>query len=338
MDNYKLLTMSEIETKEVRFLTKPYLPSGRISLIIGDPGEGKTTLSLAIAAAVTTGATLSWSDTPGEIGDVVFQTAEDCYNDTIKPRLELLGADLTRVHFVDDTEYPLTLADERLERAIIDTNAKMLIIDPIQAFLGKADIHSANAMRPLMKHLGDVAENTDCAAVLIGHLNKNGSKSTYRALGSIDIYAAARSVLMVGKLPLDDTMRAFVHSKSNLSAPGKSQAFGFDPASGFCWLGDYEVTVEQLLDPKNASKSEQQTDSQLDGAMKFLMSELSGEPVLSTEIMQRAVAAGISEITLKRAKKAIGVKAHQFGGAWYCSLSETHRNVSGSLQSDDTPD
>jgi KaiC/GvpD/RAD55 family RecA-like ATPase len=338
MDNYKLLTMSEIETTQVKFLTEPYLPSGRISLIIGDPGEGKTTLSLAIAAAVTTGTTLPWSDTPCEVGDILFQTAEDCYSDTIKPRLELLGADLTRVHFVDDTEYPLTLTDERLERAITDTNAKMLIIDPIQAFLGKADIHNANAMRPLMKHLGDVAERTDCAAVLIGHLNKNGSKSTYRALGSIDIYAAARSVLMVGKLPLDDTMRAFAHSKSNLSAPGKSQAFGFDPASGFCWLGDCDVTTDQLLDPKNASKSEQQPDSQLDGAMKFLMSELSGEPVLSTEIMQRAVAAGISEITLKRAKKAIGVKAQQLGGAWYCSLSEAHRNVSGSLQSDDTLD
>jgi hypothetical protein len=133
-------------------------------------------------------------------------------------------------------------------------------------------------------------------------------------------------------------MRAFVHSKSNLSAPGKSQAFGLDLASGFCWLDDYEVTVEQLLDPKKASVPEQQSDSQLDGAMKFLLSELSGEPVLSTEIMQRAVAVGISEITLKRAKKAIGVKAHQFGGAWYCSLSETHRNVSGSLQRGDTLD
>jgi hypothetical protein len=336
MENYKLITMSEIETKEVRFLTEPYIPSGRISLIIGDPGEGKTTLSLAIASAVTIGATLPWSDTPCDIGDVVFQTAEDCYNDTIKPRLELLGADCSRVHFVDDTECPLTLADDRLERAISDTAAKMLIIDPIQAFLGKSDIHNANAMRPLMKHLGDVAERTDCAAVLIGHLNKNGSKSAYRALGSIDIYAAARSVLIVGKLPIDDAMRAFAHSKSNLSAPGQSQAFGFDPVSGFCWLGDCDVTVEQLLDPKKSSSPEQQPDSCLDTAMSFLMSELSGGPVLSTDLMQKSVIAGISEITLKRAKKSLGVKAHQLGGAWHCSLSEGHQHVSGSSQGNDT--
>jgi hypothetical protein len=234
---------------------------------------------------------------------------------------------------VDDTEYPLTLS---VEQAIIDTNAKMLIIDPIQAFLGKSDIHNANAMRSLMKHLGDVAEKTDCAAVLIGHLNKNGGKSAYRALGSIDIYAAARSVLTVGKLPLDDSMRAFAHSKSNLSAPGKSQAFSFDPASGFCWLGDCDATTDDLLDPKKSSAMQEQPDSQLDGAMKFLLAELSGEPVLSTELMQKAVIAGISEITLKRAKKALGVKAHQFGGAWYCSMSEVHHIGRGSLQGDDT--
>jgi hypothetical protein len=251
-DDYKLLTMSDVETQEIRWLTKPYIPSGRITLCSGEPGLGKTTIMLANAAAVTTGAALPWSDAPCEIGDVVFQTAEDCISDTIKPRLELLGADCSRVHFIEETDTPLTLADERLERAITDTNARMLLIDPIQGFLGKADINNSNAMRPLMKQLGAMAERTDCACILVGHLNKNGTKSVYRGLGSIDIYAAARSVLVVGRLPIDENMRAFAHGKSNLCAYGSSQAFGFDPSSGFTWLGEYDITAEKLLENKPA--------------------------------------------------------------------------------------
>jgi hypothetical protein len=330
-ENYKLCTMSAVETEDIRWLTKPYIPSGRISLISGDPGLGKTTVMLTIAAAVTTGATLPWSDTPCEVGDVIFQTAEDCISDTIKPRLELLGADCTRVHFVDDSDTPLTLADERLERAIIDTNAKLLIADPIQGFLGKADINNSNAMRPLMKQLGTVAERTDCAVVLIGHLNKNGTKSVYRGLGSIDIYAAARSVLVVGKLPIDENMRAFVHGKSNLIAPGKPQAFGFDPVAGFTWLGECEISADRLLEGK---PTEEKTDTQKDAAMTFLIDALSNEPLPSTQLMREANAQGISEITLRRAKKAIGVKAFQNGGAWYCSLNaqlDAHQMSGGHL-------
>jgi KaiC/GvpD/RAD55 family RecA-like ATPase len=316
-DNFKLRTMSEVETEQVRWLTKPYLPGGRISLILGNPGEGKTTLALAIAAAVTTGTQLPWEDTPREAGDVIFQTAEDCYSDTIKPRLELLGADCSRVHFVDDNEVPLTLADERLEKAIAETHAVMLVADPVQGFLGNSDINNANAMRSMMKSLGSVAERTECAVILIGHLNKQGKKSVYRGLGSIDIYAAARSVLMVGRIPVDDNMRAFVHSKSNLSSPGASQAFGFDAASGFTWLGEYGISVDEMLAGK---PKDENTLSQKDIAMTFLMGELSGGTKSSAEIMRSANAHGIAEITLRRAKKLLGVKSFQSGGEWVCSL------------------
>jgi hypothetical protein len=320
MQDYKLCTMSEVESAGVRFLTKPYIPAGRISLILGNPGEGKTTLSPAIAAAVTSGAALPWSDAPCEIGDIVFQPAEDCYADTIKPRLELLGADCSRVHFVDDTDCPLSLADERLERAITETNAKLLVADPIQGFLGKADINNANAMRGMMKSLGAVAEKTGCAVCLIGHLNKASVKSVYRGLGSIDIYAAARSVMMVGRLPYDDDRRAFVHAKSNLIAPGRAQAFGFDPVSGFTWLEDADITADQLLDHKPNIVREEKTDTQKDAAMTFLQTELAGGAVPSTRLMRDANAQGITEITLRRAKKAIGVRSYQEGREWFCAL------------------
>jgi hypothetical protein len=221
---------------------------------------------------------------------------------------------------VDDTECPLTLADGRLERAIADTNAKLLVADPIQGFLGKADINNANAMRAMMKSLGAVAEKTGCAVCLIGHLNKASVKSVYRGLGSIDIYAAARSVLMVGRLPYDDSMRAFVHAKSNLIAPGSAQAFGFDPVSGFTWLGDADITADQLLDNKPNVTREEKTDTQKDAAMTFLRTELAGGAVPSTRLMRDANAQGITEITLRRAKKAIGVRSYQSGREWLCAL------------------
>jgi RecA-family ATPase len=235
---------------------------GKITLIQGDPGIGKSTSVLALAADVTNGAVPGESDIT-EPAAVIYQNAEDSYADTIKPNLQRFGANGKLVHFIDESDYPLSLDDELIEQTIIKTDAKLFIADPLTGYSHGSDMHSSNGMHPLMKCLGDVAESTDCTAVLIGHLNKNGSKSTYRALGSIDIYAAARSIFMVVKLPLDDTMRAFVHSKSNLSAPGKSQAFGLDLASGFCWLGDYDATVDEVMSGKPKADAARKADSDI---------------------------------------------------------------------------
>ena len=199
---------------------------------------------LAIAADLTRGRVLPNGSTSAP-ADVIFQTAEDGLEDTIKPRLEDLGADCNRVHTIDDSESPLTFADERIEQAIVRLNAKLLVLDPAQAYFGKSSMNSADGVRPMMKSLAGVAARTGCAIVIIGHLRKSGGKSTYRGLGSIDIYAAARSVLVVGRT--GEYTRAVVQDKSSNAPSGKSLSFELNPDTGFRWLGECDATVDDVM-------------------------------------------------------------------------------------------
>jgi len=194
----KLIKMNEVQAQKVSWLWYPYIPYGKITLIQGDPGDGKTTFVLAIAALLTNGKPMPESeDTAAMPVTVIYQTAEDGLADTIKPRLEEVSADCSRVIVIDESEQALTLSDSRIEQAIIKTNAKLLILDPLQAYLGNnVDMHRANEIRPIFKALAGVAERTGCAILIIGHMNKmNGAKGLYRGLGSIDIAAAVRSIL-----------------------------------------------------------------------------------------------------------------------------------------------
>ena len=323
MQNLKIITLRDIEAERVSWLWEPYIPLGKITIIQGDPGDGKTTLALAIAAAVTRGDEIG-GGTRTTPRSVIFQTAEDGLADTVKPRLEAMGADCGRVHVIDESDAPLSLADNRIERAIIETGAKLFVLDPLQAYLGGADFHSVNGVRPLMRRLAEVAERAACAMVVIGHLNKNGGKAAYRGLGSIDIYAAARSVLTVGRIPLDGNcnnfrasaqdMRAVVHGKSNLAAPGVSLAFGLDDNGGFTWLGDYDVTLDEILNAKP------NRDSQFDRAKRLIKNALVNGAATASDITERAVADGISQKTLNRAKSALGVISTKRGGQWYWDL------------------
>ena len=314
-DDFKIITMQEIQSEEVQWLWEPYIPLGKITMIQGDPGDGKTTMILAIASAITTGTSLPCCDKPLAPADVIYQTAEDGLADTVKPRLEQLGADCGRVHVIDEEATALCLSDERIERAIIRTGAKLFVLDPMQAYLGGTDFHSANSIRPLMKSLGAVAERTGCAIVIVGHLNKSGSKSQYRGLGSIDIHAAARSVLTVGRINVDEHMRAFVHGKSNLAPCGSSIAFGLDPKTGFCWLGEHDVTMEELL--RGGSTK---TESQSSKAKRLIETMLAHGPVAAKEIMCAAEEQGISPKTLNRVKSSMGVQSYKKQGQWFWVL------------------
>jgi energy-coupling factor transporter ATP-binding protein EcfA2 len=313
MQNLKIITLRDVAAERVSWLWNPYIPQGKITIIQGDPGDGKTTLALAIAAAVTHGEEVGGS-APAAPANVIFQTAEDGLADTIKPRLEAMGADCGRAHVIDESESQLSLSDNRIERAINEKDAKLLVLDPLQAYLGGADMHSVNGVRPLMRCLAEVAERTACAMVVIGHLNKQGGKAAYRGLGSIDIYAAARSVLTVGRILLDENMRAVVHGKSNLAAPGASLAFGLDDSGSFTWLGDYDVTLDEIMNGKPSR------DSQFDRAKRFIKNALADGAVPATVIFDRAAADEISQKTLNRAKSALGVISTKRGGQWYWDL------------------
>ena len=156
MSNLKLINMEDVEVEEVKWLIYPFIPYGKITIIQGDPGEGKTTLVLQIIARLTKGESIVNEDAKEPI-NVIYQTAEDGLADTIKPRLLSADADCSKVLVIDDKDTPLTMRDVRLEQAIIETNAKLIVLDPIQGFLGAdVDMHRANEIRPVMKQISEL--------------------------------------------------------------------------------------------------------------------------------------------------------------------------------------
>lgn len=245
---------------------------------------------------------------------------EDGYGDTVKPRLLRLGADCDRVHVINNGAYLLTLNDPRIESAIVKTGAKLVIFDPLTAYCNGFEMSSSGGIRPILTRLADMAARTNCAIVPICHLNKSGGKSQYRTLGSIDISAIARSVLTVGKLPDDDEIRCFVHGKSNLTVPGKSQAFAFDEDSRLVWLGDYQITLDELLSGKMNPNEQPKMPSQLDVAKQFITAVMSNGVTSAAEIKTLAESAGISKNTLDRAKSALGIKSVKDGDCWQWQL------------------
>ena len=218
-------------------------------------------------------------------------------------------------------DIPLTLADERIARAIRENNAKLVIIDPVQAFLGAdVDMNRANEVRPIFRSLGDIAQATGCAIVLIGHLNKAaGTQSTYRGLGSIDITAAVRSLLFIGKLKDNPTTRVLIHEKSSLAPPGQSLAFSLGDEKGFEWIGAYDITADELLAGTDTAKTESKT-AQAEMLILELLAD--GKKMPSAELEKAVNDRGISSRTMRTAKSRIGDRlvTEKDGTAWVCYL------------------
>ena len=198
----QMIKMSEIQSQEVAWLWYPFIPYGKLTIFQGDPGDGKTTLVLNIAAKLSKGEGIDSEMKLTEPLGVIYQSAEDGLADTVKPRLEAAGANCENISVIDESIKSLSMIDERLEEAIIRTKAKLLILDPIQAYLGGGmDMNRANEARDMTKKLATLAEKYQCAIVLVGHMNKAaGNKAAYRGMGSIDFFAVARSVLLVGRV------------------------------------------------------------------------------------------------------------------------------------------
>ena len=302
-ETVKIIRMSDVELTPVEWLWKPYLPFGKLSVLQGNPGEGKTYFAMHLAAACTNGKLLPNMERM-EPFNVIYQTAEDGLGDTVKPRLIEAGADLDRVLVIDDSDVQLTLSDERIEKAIIENDARLVIIDPIQAYLGAdVDMNRANEVRPIFMRLGQVAQRTGCAILLIGHLNKAaGMQSLQRGLGSIDIAAAVRSVMFIGKLKHDPTMRILTHEKSSLAPPGVSLAFSLGDEGGFRWVGEYDITADEMLsgiEPQRETKTQQAKD--------LICALLAGgKQVLSEDIDKAALERGIPGRTVRDAKRELG--------------------------------
>ena len=253
---------------------------------------------LAVISALTRGEPLPECEQAPEPVNVIYQTAEDGLADTIKPRLEAAGADCARVLVIDESKRELNLSDERLEQALRKTGAQLMVLDPIQAYLGDGvDMHRANEVRPILKRTAAMAERTGCAVILIGHMNKaQGLKSGYRGLGSIDFRAAARSVLVVGRLKDDPAVRIVAQDKNSLAPEGKSIAFQLDGERGFKWKGTCDLSVDDVL--SGSGKLQTKTLQMEEELERMLREAATAEAVLN-----RAKELGVSERTLMTAKR-----------------------------------
>jgi len=296
-----ILTLySDVQATSVRWLWYPFIAVGKITLLQGDPGDGKSTMMMHLIAELSKGGTLPDGKTIGMPQRAIYQCSEDGISDTIKPRLEKCGADCRNVAFINEETYSgLTLDDERIRQAIIEFRPRLVVIDPIQAYLGSdSDLQIAGRARRLMQRLGMWASMYDCAIVLIGHLNKKeGTKGLYRSLCSIDVVAAARSVLQVERDAEKSDIRIVRQIKNSLAPSDGEIKFSITAEQGFKWL-ECEIKPDPSAEPETPvfeSKSEK--------AAYLIKKLLSGGDMRSREIYMRMSDEGISRRTAENTKK-----------------------------------
>ena len=309
---------STIKKKEIDWLWHPYVPFGKITLIQGDPGAGKSTLALTLASIASRAGTMPDGSRLDAPANVICQCLEDGMADTILPRLEKAGARVKRFFYVGEDEIPARHANrETIERVISETGARLMIIDPIQAMLGRSFGGENVAARKFMDELAAVADQTGCAVILIGHLNKNESgKDLYRGLGSIDFVAAARSVLRVDGIREGSPVRVIRHVKSSLSREGDDFAFEIDSDGKITWIGMINTACEG---GEVADQTETAGSKKHDRIQARLEKLLRGEDLPYSEIIEQTKGMG-GVRTLKDAKRELGIKSVKKADGWYWHL------------------
>ena len=315
--------LSDVEPERVEWLWPRRIPKGKITVLDGDPDNGKSVLTTDLAARVTSGLALP-DGTQTEAAGAVLISAEDGAADTIRPRFDAAGVDPARALLLGDEDH-FAIPDDlpHLEDAVGEMGAALVVIDPIMAFFA-ADVNSnrdqdaRRALTPLKR----MAERTGAAVVLVRHLNKTpGGNPLYRGGGSIGIVGAACSGMVVGRHPDDDEIRVLAGQKNNLSLPPKSLAYAIETAENgaarIAYKGVSEATAGQLL----RMPEDEEEKSALSEAKDFLLDELRDGPVGAKQVKEDARGADIRERTLKRAKAALGVKSiKEADGSWSWTL------------------
>lgn len=314
-----LRKLSEVEREEVKWLWQPYLPLGKLVILDGDPGVGKTTLALDFCASVTLGRSLGPNSgsrkTPR---NVMFLTAEDGLGDTIRPRFEDLGGELERFHALEgrvredgkETAFTSLLDWVTFEDALRQCEPALVVIDPLNAFVGGGtDTNQDNKLREVLTPLARSADKYGCTILCLRHLRKeSGGPAIYAGLGSIGLISAVRSGLIVALHPEEhEVTRVMAHSKCNLARLGRS--YSFTVGEGVLEWGEVEsYTADDLMRPP-----EEQYGPRLREARGFLEDQLAGEGKSVTELLEAARAKGVSESTLREAAKEMGVKKQRVG-------------------------
>ena len=325
--------LSDVEPEAVDWLWFGRLGRGKLTLIDGDPGLGKSLLTLDISARLTMGA--AWPDgLPCVIsGSVMLMGAEDGLADTVRPRLDAAGADVYRVYALPTVgtagnEHPPSIPDDipEIEAELRAKDALMLVVDPLMAFLG-SDVNSYRDqdVRRALAPLAAMADRLGVAVLVVRHLNKSsGGPAIYRGGGSIGLAGAARVVLAVGADPEDESRRILAAVKANLTVAPPSLAYRLVEAAGAVridWLGTSNITAGQLL----AVPVNDKERSALADACDFLRDRLGDEWVEASVVTKEAAHAGVSAATLKRAKAHLEVASERIGfgseGRWFWTLT-----------------
>lgn len=313
-----LLNLDDVEPEVVEWLWYPYIPRGKLTMIEGDPGLGKSWLTMALASYISRGKALPYQLNPEE-GPVLIMSAEDGIADTIKPRLITLRANTKNIIAIPEPVSFTENGAKAVDEAIKQVKPRLVIIDPLVAYLGgKIDLHKANETREIMARMTRIAEENKVAIVLVRHLTKgNKDKAIYRGLGSIDLTAAVRSVLAIGRNPKDPNEgRVICHIKSNLAPLGKAISYTLDAGDKkhpFEFGEEVEVNVEEVLgaQPTNGKGA-------TEAAVEFLNTILiNGKAMPSIEIQREAEARGIGEKALKKARKFLGISMIRDGDGVY---------------------
>lgn len=320
-DELKIIMAKDIEEKEVKWLWYPYIPFGKLTLLQGDPGDGKSKLILNLIAMLTNGESLPFTDEPREPIKVIYQTTEDDKEDTIVPRFNASGGDGSNLVFICEEDKHLSFGDTRIRKAIEQYNAKLLVLDPLSAYVGEgASMNSANDMRAEFNNLISVGHDTGCAIVIVAHMNKASDTSPlYRTNGSIDIAAAARSILAVARNPRSENIdeRYLVQVKNNLARKGNAIIFEMCD-KGVEFIEETEMTAEEVFNffsPRMGRPNE--TELKVQSVIKEMLKD--GE-VLAADCEAMLEAQGFKKSTIKKAKKNVGVISRKVGFVWYWSL------------------
>lgn len=335
-----LCRVCDIQRQELRWLWPGRIPLGKLTLFAGDPGLGKSFVTLDIGARVTRGK--RWPDhttTSCEPGSVIILSAEDDPADTIRPRLEAADADLSRVHILRAVRRAKPNGETSLEHFSLETDlvalqdavallgdVRLIVIDPISAYLGRTDSHVNSKVRSLLSPLAEIASGLGVAVVAVTHLNKNISSALYRATGSIAFVAAARAVWLFAKNPDDPGQRLMLPGKMNLAPDQTGLSYTLQEMNpGFvavAWGGVVSVSADVALQPERGEEK-----SALLEAKEWLQDMLSAGPVSAKQIQKGAAAAGIAWATVRRAKAALAIihRKSSFGGGWEWALQDVQR-------------
>lgn len=314
--DYELKYFNDIERKTIDWLWYPYIPYGKITLVQGDPGEGKTTMLISIISLLSKGEPFPFTNKKTTAVSI-YQNAEDDVADTIKPKLEIHRANCNNVCYIEKKNDNIFMDDDSIENAIVKSGAKLFVLDPIQAFIGdNVDMNRANVIRPRMNKLKEIAQKTGCAVVLVGHMNKNSTgKSNYRNLGSIDISAAARSVLVVGRLSKSSEIKVLAQLKNNLAPKGKSITFKIENRT-VRWISECSLTADDLLSCSLSGGGYKRTVAE-----NLIHLSLEDGMKTAKSIFDKAQEQGISIRTLKTVKSTMPVRSLKKNGIWYWEMN-----------------